>query len=168
MRTVRSIGSREKSKIRKEMERKMQPQNARAVSSHITTNISWCCSATPPPRELHVRRMLSKYPAEVHETILHTETGSLAHSLLAITSAWFLPVQLFRPICMPPTSDCIIWFSSAVRGTLWPLVNKMHTTQKRAPKCVCATMYTRRLVNCRVWFRLNRLGVWFQSVLLQL
>jgi hypothetical protein len=35
MGTVRSIGSREKSKIRKEMERKMQPQNARAVSSLI-------------------------------------------------------------------------------------------------------------------------------------
>lgn len=87
MRTVRSIGSREKSKIMKEMERKMQPQNARAVSSQIYISVrdmrpTRCCSAAA--RELHVRRMLSKYPAEVHETILHTETGSLAINVAAL------------------------------------------------------------------------------------
>lgn len=58
----------------KEMERKMQPQNARlcAVSSeHGVNRFSRDASTIGMQKELHVRRMLSKYPAEVHETILH-------------------------------------------------------------------------------------------------
>jgi hypothetical protein len=149
MRTVRSIGSREKSKITKEMERKMQPQNARAVSSPSLTQIYLRDAA---PRELHVRRMLSKYPAEVHETILHRNWLARNHRALGFCLCNYLG----QFVCADIRLHHLIFFSS--RYALATCKQDAHA-KKSTHVCVCATIYRRRLVNCRVWFRLNRLGV---------
>jgi hypothetical protein len=87
----------------------MQPQNAlRAPAFHHNTLQFGVRCTMAPEIELHVRRMLSKYPAEVHETILYVlNVYARARSIQTPeTGSWFLPCANYLGQFVP--TDCII------------------------------------------------------------